>query len=63
MSSVEYEPECTAEIAALTKGHSVKMVLAFMGIKAHGNLDSLVISAARYARKHGHSSMVLNLRI
>lgn len=61
VSSVEYEPESTAETFSLIKGHSVKITLAYMAIKAHGNLDSLVIGAARYARDHGHSSMVLNL--
>jgi len=59
LAAVEYEPGSLAETCALPEGAGVGIRIAQAAVKANGNFDSLAIAVARYAKEHGHTSMVL----
>ena len=61
VSCVQYGPEDTLETCMLPPNPGIKSLMAYWGVKAHGNVDSLMIAVQRHAMKHGHSSAVLSL--
>jgi len=61
VSCVQYGPEDTLETCALPKNSGIKSLMAYWGVKAHGNVDSFIIAAQRHAEKHGHGSMILSM--
>lgn len=61
VSCVQYGPEDTLETCALPANPGIKSLMAYWAVKAHGNVDSFIIAAQRYAEKHGHGSMILNM--
>lgn len=60
VSAVEYSPNKIGETTRLVGGHGIEILMAYWGIKARGNFDSLAIAAARHANGKSHSSMVLS---
>lgn len=60
LASVEYGPGETGETTQLAEGHGIKALVAYWGIKCHGNVDSFMLAAARHAHKAGHSSLYLS---
>lgn len=60
VAAVEFAPNMVGETSRLVEGHGVEMRMAYLGIKARGNIDSLVIEVARRAHEVGHSSMILS---
>lgn len=60
-SFVEYAPGNYGETSCVKAEASVAFRMILWAAAAHGNLDSLVIAATKYAQKHGHGSMVLNM--
>lgn len=59
VAPVEYGPNLIGETSRLAAGHGIEIRMAYWGIRARGNIDSLVINAGRYANEVGHSSMIL----
>lgn len=57
---VEYAPSQYGETSCIKAEASVAFRMILWAAAAHGNIDSLVIAVAKYAQKHGHSSMILN---
>ena len=60
-ASVEYAPNETGETVIVRDDAGIKIRLAGAAIRCHGNVDSLMMWVARYAKNHGHSSVVLSL--
>lgn len=59
VAAVEYGPGDTGETVVLQPDATFKIQLAAGGIRCHGNVDSLMLWAAKHAKTHGHSSLVL----
>lgn len=59
VAQVEYAHGETGETAVVAPGASIKSYTALWGVRCHGNVDALVIAAARHGREHGHSSLIL----
>jgi hypothetical protein len=61
VSCVQYGPGDTLETCTLPDHPGIKSLMAYWGVKAHGNIDSFMIVAQRHAVKHGHQSAILNI--
>lgn len=56
---VEWEPGETGRTVTLPPGSSWQIRMAETAMRCRGNIDTLFIALAKYAREHGHSSVVL----
>ena len=58
---VEWGADGYGTTTSMRSGAGVAFRLVEMAVRAKGNFDAVTIDAARYAREHGHNSVVLNL--
>jgi hypothetical protein len=56
----EWSPHEGGTTATIAAGAGIGIRLTHAMAQAKGNVDSFMIAAARYARQHGHSSVVLS---
>lgn len=62
LAQVEWSSGDSAETVVYEpKTASVKTVLAYLAIKAHGNFDTFMNAILRYAKEKGHNSVYLHL--
>ena len=57
----EYELGRKARTMTLQPGCSFVINLVEFATRSRGNIDSLIMALCRYAEKHGHCSIYLNL--
>lgn len=58
---VEWAPNETGRTLSLRSGSGFGIRMTEAAAQANGNVDSFMVALQRYAREHGHSSMVLNM--
>lgn len=61
LSAVGLGPESIATTSLLFSDSGIAMTLASLAIHAKGNVDELFFALKRYADKHGHNSIVLEM--
>ena len=61
LALVEFEPEHRGRTERMSSKISIGQRLAHWAARADGNLDAVVFAAKRYAKEHGHNSVVLTL--
>jgi len=61
VSCVQFGPADTLETCTLPAHPGIKALMAYWGVKAHGNVDSFIIAASRHAEKYGHGSLILHM--
>jgi hypothetical protein len=59
VASVEYATGETGETATINEAASFKIRLAHAAMSSHGNVDSLFFWLVKYAKEHGHQSIIL----
>ena len=57
---VEYAPAEHGRTTYVQADHSIAMTMVDIAAQSNGNIDTFFFSMARYAQKHGHSSVVLS---
>lgn len=58
----EYGADKTASTRTLQPDASWSMRMADLAVRAHGNVDSMMMAIEKHARHWGHSSIYLTLR-
>lgn len=61
LATVEYRPDCIARTDFQTEDCGLAQLLVHWAARCQGNVDRLFMTVDRYARKHGHSSVYLEL--
>ncbi|HEX8177831.1 MAG TPA: hypothetical protein VF543_22270 [Pyrinomonadaceae bacterium] len=62
VASVEYETGETGRTEAQAQNASPKQLVIHWAARCNGNVDALFMAIDKYAKEHGHSSIVLQLR-
>jgi hypothetical protein len=61
IAQVEYRPGDTAEVVTMPKNAGPKSRLPFYAVKAHGNVDTLIMALMRDGEKNEHQSACLKI--
>lgn len=61
LAFVEWAPDSGGTTIAIQEDAGAGLHLTWMAARARGNLDGLVTAVHAYAKKNGHSSLVLSL--
>ena len=61
LAMVEYAPNDSAETTTIPTGAGPKSRLVYYAIKAHGNIDNLILMLLEDCKQHGNQSLFIQM--